>query len=246
MTEEQQFKTKALSQGMEALKAEYRNRMDRETDSYHQAVFQLLLNVDETWRAKNEKSWFDKINSDGYSTVSVGKTKSAMTDQAIFMPKGTGYDGSNTNPYLVDEQLVSGHDNIGGHEVVKSTMVSLLEELETKLVEALQFGAMSMTQIAEIRRKKMKDVSDIKAEIVYVDSFLRKRKLKGVDTDKPVEQWKPETNEWYWKLRDTGVPLELKWTGTKQDWDYYHYGNCFRTNAEAVAARDMVKKALLG
>jgi hypothetical protein len=129
MTEEQQFKTKALSQGMEALKAEYRNRMDRETDSYHQAVFQLLLNVDETWRAKNEKSWFD-----------------------------------------------TALDNIGGHEM--------------------------------------------------------------------VERWKPETNEWYWKLRDTGVPLELKWTGSKQDWDYYHYGNCFRTNAEAVAARDMVKKAL--
>lgn len=129
MTEEQQFKTKALSQGMEALKAEYRNRMDRETDSYHQAVFQLLLNVDETWRAKNEKSWFD-----------------------------------------------TALDNIGGHEVVK--------------------------------------------------------------------RWKPETNEWYWKLRDTGVPLELKWTGSKQDWDYYHYGNCFKTNAEAVAARDMVKKAL--
>jgi hypothetical protein len=129
MTEEQQFKTKALSQGMEALKAEYRNRMDRETDSYHQAIFQLLLNVDETWRAKNEKSWFE-----------------------------------------------TALDNIAGHEV--------------------------------------------------------------------VERWKPETNEWYWKLRDTGVPLELKWTGTKQDWDYYHYGNCFRTNAEAVAARDMVKKAI--
>ena len=131
MTEEQQFKTKALSQGMEALKAEYRNRMDRETDSYNKAVFQLLLNVDETWRAKNEKSWFE-----------------------------------------------TALDNIGGHKV--------------------------------------------------------------------VDRWKPETNEWYWKLRDTGVPLELKWTGTKQDWDYYHYGNCFRTNAEAVAARDMVKKALLG
>jgi hypothetical protein len=134
MTEEQQFKTKALSAGMDNLNAEYRNRMDRETDSYHQAIFQLLLNVDETWRAKNEKSWFE-----------------------------------------------TALDNIAGHEVAT-----------------------------------------------------------------PLERWKPEINEWYWKLRDTGVPLELKWTGTKQDWDYYHYGNCFRTNAEAVAARDMVKKALLG
>ena len=128
MTEEQQFKTKALSAGMDNLNAEYRNRMDRETDSYHQAIFQLLLNVDETWRAKNEKSWFE-----------------------------------------------TALDNIAGHEVAT-----------------------------------------------------------------PLERWKPETNEWYWKLRDTGVPLELKWTGTKQDWDYYHYGNCFRTNAEAVAARNKI------
>jgi len=68
--------------------------------------------------------------------------------------------------------------------------------------------------------------------------------LDNIGGHEVVERWKPETNEWYWKLRDTGVPLELKWTGTKQDWDYYHYGNCFKTNAEAVAARDMVKKAL--
>jgi phosphomevalonate kinase len=158
MTEEQQFKTKALSQGMEALKAEYRNRMDRETDSYHQAVFQILLNVDETWRAKNEKSFFetelDKVDN-GFGVIGcripIGNTKG--------------------------EVFLAPVDNI---------------------------------------------------------------------TDHVVERWKPEINEWYWKLRDTGVPLELKWTGTKQDWDYYHYGNCFRTNAEAVAARDMVKKALLG
>ena len=71
MTEEQQFKTKALSAGMDNLNAEYRNRMDRETNSYHQAIFQLLLNVDETWRAKNEKSWFETAldNIGGHEVV---------------------------------------------------------------------------------------------------------------------------------------------------------------------------------
>jgi hypothetical protein len=199
MTEEQQFKTKALSQGMEALKAEYRNRMDRETNSYHQAIFQLLLNVDETWRAKNEKSWFE-----------------------------------------------TALDNIGGHEVVKSTMVSLLEELETKLVEALQFGAMSMTQIAEIRRKKMKDVSDIKAEIVYVDSFLRKRKLKGVDTDKPVERWKPEMGEKCWYISHNGQIDFFRWNNDIFYTAWYDFGNVFRTEQDAIAALERIKKAFLG
>jgi hypothetical protein len=199
MTEEQQFKTKALSQGMEALKAEYRNRMDRETDSYHQAVFQLLLNVDETWRAKNEKSWFE-----------------------------------------------TALDNIGGHKVVKSTMVSLLEELETKLVEALQVGAMSMTQIAEIRRKKMKDVSDIKAEIVYVDSFLRKKKLKGVDTDKPVERWKPEMGEKCWYISHNGQIDFFRWNNDIFYTAWYDFGNVFRTEQDAIAAQERIKKAFLG
>lgn len=191
------------------------------------AMVELMLNIDETWRAKNEKSFFE---------TELDKVDNGWGKVGCRIPIGN----------KKGEVFLAPVDSITDHVVVKSTMVSLSEELENKLVEALQFGAMSMTQIAEIRRKKMKDVSDIKAEIVYVDSFLRKRKLKGVDTDKPVERWKPEINEWYWKLRDTGVPLELKWTGTKQDWDYYHYGNCFRTNAEAVSARDMVKKALLG
>ena len=177
MTEEQQFKTKALSAGMDNLKAEYRNRMDRETDSYHQAVFQLLLNVDETWRAKNEKSWFetelDKVDN------GCGKARSKIVVGNI---KG--------------EVFLAPADNITDHVV------------QSESGEQIFFN-----QNAEL-------------------------------LSKPVEQWKPETNEWYWKLRDTGVPLELKWTGTKQDWDYYHYGNCFRTNAEAVAARERVKKAL--
>lgn len=184
---------------MEALKAEYRNRMDRETNSYHQAIFQLLLNVDETWRAKNEKSWFE-----------------------------------------------TALDNIGGHEVVKSTMVSLLEELETKLVEALQFGAMSMTQIAEIRRKKMKDVSDIKAEIVYVDSFLRKRKLKGVDTDKPVERWKPEMGEKCWYISHNGQIDFFRWNNDIFYTAWYDFGNVFRTEQDAIAALERIKKAFLG
>jgi hypothetical protein len=125
-------------------------------------------------------------------------------------------------------------------------MVSLLEELETKLVEALQFGAMSMTQIAEIRRKKMKDVSDIKAEIVYVDSFLRKRKLKGVDTDKPVERWKPEMGEKCWYISHNGQIDFFRWNNDIFYTAWYDFGNVFRTEQDAIAALERIKKAFLG
>jgi len=131
MTEEQQFKTKALSQGMEALKAEYRNRMDRETDSYHQAVFQLLLNVDETWRAKNEKSWFD-----------------------------------------------TALDNIGGHEVVK--------------------------------------------------------------------RWKPEMGEKCWYISHNGQIDFFRWDNDIFYTAWYDFGNVFRTEQDAIAAQERIKKALLG
>ena len=71
---------------MEALKAEYRNRMDRERDSYHQAVFQLLLNVDETWRAKNEKSWFetelDKVDN-GWGKAGAKLGHDSITDHVV-------------------------------------------------------------------------------------------------------------------------------------------------------------------
>jgi hypothetical protein len=131
MTEEQQFKTKALSAGMDNLKAEYRNRMDRETDSYHQAVFQLLLNVDETWRAKNEKSWFE-----------------------------------------------TALDNIGGHEVVK-------------------------------RRK-------------------------------------PEMGEKCWYISHNGQIDFFRWDNDIFYTAWYDFGNVFRTEQDAIAAQERIKKALLG
>jgi hypothetical protein len=131
MTEEQQFKTKALSAGMDNLNAEYRNRKDRETDSYHQAIFQLLLNVDETWRAKNEKSWFE-----------------------------------------------TALDNIGGHKV--------------------------------------------------------------------VEQWKPEKGERYWYVTiDCGVIFST-WKNDAVDKSLSIANNCFRSEQDAIAAQERIKKALLG
>ena len=116
---------------MDNLKTEYRNRMDRETDSYHQAIFQLLLNVDETWRAKNEKSWFD-----------------------------------------------TALDNIGGHEVVK--------------------------------------------------------------------RWKPEMGEKCWYISHNGQLDFFRWDNDIFYTAWYDFGNVFRTEQDAIAAQERIKKALLG
>lgn len=158
MTEEQQFKTKALSAGMEALKAEYRNRMDRETDSYHQAVFQLLLNVDETWRAKNEKSFFetelDKVDN-GWGKIVVGNIKG--------------------------EVFLAPADNITDHVVVK-----------------------------------------------------------------PVERWKPEMGEKCWYISHNGQIDFFRWDNDIFYTAWYDFGNVFRTEQDAIAAQERIKKAFLG
>jgi hypothetical protein len=179
MTEEQQFKTKALSAGMDNLNAEYRNRMDRETDSYHQAIFQLLLNVDETWRAKNEKSWFetelDKVD-DGW-----GKARSKIVVGNI---KG--------------EVFLAPADNITDHVV------------QSESGEQIFFN-----QNAEL-------------------------------LSKPVEQWKPEKGERYWYVTiDCGV-IFSNWKNDAVDKSLFMANNCFRSEQDAIAAQERVKKALLG
>jgi len=62
MNEEQQFKQAALTAGMLNLKEEFDNRFRKVVEDWQNAVAALLLNVDETWRAKNEVSWFETIH----------------------------------------------------------------------------------------------------------------------------------------------------------------------------------------
>lgn len=61
-TDEQTFKTHALTEGMKVLNKEFKEQLERrDVEGYQAAVLELLKNVDETWRKKNEESFFDRI-----------------------------------------------------------------------------------------------------------------------------------------------------------------------------------------
>lgn len=116
MNEEQEFKQAALTAGMLNLKEEFDNRFRKVVEDWQNAVAALLLNVDETWRAKNEVSWFEKMNADGYDAIKVGKPEGALTNKNIFMPV-TEF----KTPVIITTSMMMGeassHDNIAGYKV---------------------------------------------------------------------------------------------------------------------------------
>ena len=67
-----------------------------------------------------------------------------------------------------------------------------------------------------------------------------------LDSQKPVERWKPEVGATYWVVIGNGVPQSTSWINSKLDGQYFEMGNCFQTIEEALAAIDRVKKALRG
>jgi hypothetical protein len=63
---------------------------------------------------------------------------------------------------------------------------------------------------------------------------------------KPVERWKPYFGLKYWYVTiDCGVSFST-WKNDSVDNALFGAHNCFRTEQEAIAARERVKKALLG
>lgn len=190
--EEQEFKQAALTAGMLNLKAEFDNRFQKVVKDWQDAVEALLLNVDETSRAKNERSFFEK------ALDQIDNGYGAVGEKIKFESKEAGYDGGKIDMKLPDEAFLwdknnlqktfehfQPHDNIGGHEVVK-----------------------------------------------------------------PMERWKPEKGETYWFVSETGstnsITNSMLWDGGHVDKAYYDFGNVFPSEQEAIAARDRVKKALLG
>lgn len=62
---------------------------------------------------------------------------------------------------------------------------------------------------------------------------------------KPVERWKPEVGEKFWWTTPNGTVHSFIWSGNGHDRACFDFGNCFRTESDALAARERVKKALL-
>jgi len=67
-----------------------------------------------------------------------------------------------------------------------------------------------------------------------------------LDSQKPVERWRPEYGMKYWVVEDIEEIESFFWEDQEFDSVKWNSYNCFRTEQEALAARDRVKKALKG
>ena len=59
------------------------------------------------------------------------------------------------------------------------------------------------------------------------------------------ERWKPECEDWYYYITNRGEIEHYPWVDDACDYEYYEYGNCFKTEEEAKAAAEKVKALLL-
>jgi len=182
------------------------------------AMVELMLNIDETWRAKNEKSFFetelDKVDN-GFGKVGAKLGHDSITDHVVV--KGTPF----------DEKLPENWDNADLSDVPEDWMPEKGQSMFTV------FDGKIYTSADPDMYVKGKKFPTLRLADMYLDSL------------NPVERWKPEVGEKYWCFSEGGVH-KGEWEGNEEelvDWDF---GNVFRTEQQAIAARERVKKALLG
>lgn len=58
------------------------------------------------------------------------------------------------------------------------------------------------------------------------------------------ERWKPQDREKYWIIESGGSIGACVWDGWGGDQDRYKFGNCFKTEEEAIAKRDKIQALL--
>jgi len=77
-----------------------------------------------------------------------------------------------------------------------------------------------------------------------IEVIKQKAENAILDSLKPVERWKPELGEKYWYIHNYEHVCSFTHNDSQFDEDRIKVGNCFRTESEAIAARERVKKAL--
>ena len=57
--------------------------------------------------------------------------------------------------------------------------------------------------------------------------------------------WKPKYGEWFWIVKSTGRVISIKNLGSESDAGLIKFGNCFKTEADAEAHADEMKKKIM-
>lgn len=57
--------------------------------------------------------------------------------------------------------------------------------------------------------------------------------------------WKPKYGEWFWIVKSTGRVISIKNLRSESDAGLIKFGNCFKTEADAKAHADEMKKKIM-
>lgn len=57
--------------------------------------------------------------------------------------------------------------------------------------------------------------------------------------------WKPKKDERYWTVEEDHLLKDI-WDNDMMDYSYFKLGNCFRTQEEAEANADRIRKEIMG
>jgi hypothetical protein len=61
----------------------------------------------------------------------------------------------------------------------------------------------------------------------------------------PSQRWLPSKGESYFLMLGNGMLESFPWSDTAFDHEAWHFGNCFKTQADAAQARQKIKEVLL-
>lgn len=110
----------------------------------------------------------------------------------------------------------------------------MIEKLEDEYNDWKLFNKVNVNKVNEI--------------IDYLNEREEKEVLsQPVDTSHiQPKRWKPEIGEKYWvfSIKDTVLIRSLIYLDTISDNGYYVFGNCFRTQEEAIEASNKIKNFL--
>ncbi len=69
----------------------------------------------------------------------------------------------------------------------------------------------------------------------YIKEFYKEMKLP---------RWKPKHGDYYYFINYKGMAMRSTWVNSVNEDAMYEFGNCFKTENEAIEARDKIKEIL--
>lgn len=88
---------------------------------------------------------------------------------------------------------------------------------------------------------KIREQGLVDKDCVLANDYLNELLIGNFEIIK--KPWKPKYGEWFWIVKSTGRVISIKNLGSESDAGFIKFGNCFKTQEEAIThADEMVAK----